>query len=143
MPQFTNQSYLDLELCESPVCIESNTVTTDIIELTIEKQADCNMTVIGGTICYTVTIKNNSDIELETVFRDPLASNLVYITGSFMVDGQHRTPSYDEQTHVLSYPLTLEPHCEVVIRFCVKVYSPTDDLEEQEPPSSEPVLGDE
>ena len=139
MAQFSNQSFLDLELCDSAVSVESNEVVTDIIDLTIEKEADCNMAVIGGTICYTVTIKNNSDIELETIFRDPLASNLVYVQDSFTVDGEPQTPTYDAASHVLSYPLTLDPHCEVVIRFCVKVYAPTNDLNDED---SSDVSGD-
>ena len=123
-----NQTFLDLELCEEAVTVQSNQVETDIIDLTIVKSASCNVALVGGKICYKVTITNNSDVDLEYImFRDPLAPNLTYIEGSFEVDGTPQTPTI--VGNELQYELTIpaieedEPPVPVVITFCVTVDS--------------------
>jgi uncharacterized repeat protein (TIGR01451 family) len=120
MTTLDNQTFLDLELCGDAVTIDSNEVVTEILDIKITKSASCPYTVIGGTICYTVVIENNSDVELvDVVFRDPLAPGLTYATGSFKVNGASEVPEYDN--NILSYILTLPPNSTITIEFCVHV----------------------
>jgi len=117
----TNQSFLDLELCEEVATASSNIVETEIIDLNMIKEANCGYAVVGGKICYTITITNNSAIELvDVVFRDPLPNNLTYVEGSFTVDDDSQTPIIDAN-NVLSYTLTIPSSSTLVIKFCTTV----------------------
>jgi len=117
-----NQTFLDLELCEEAVTVSSNQVETDIIDLQITKTASCNVAVVGGTICYLITIFNNSEVDLEDIlFRDPLAPNLTYKVGSFEVNGTPETPTIIGNE--LQYVLTIPAGETVEIDFCATVTS--------------------
>jgi len=116
-----NQSFLDLELCQEAVTASSNTVETQILDISLIKEASCGYVIAGGKLCYTVKIVNNSDMELtDVVFRDPLPDNLTYVEDSFVVDGEEETPTMDGD-NVLIYTLTVPPNSTVVIEFCVIV----------------------
>ena len=125
----TNQSFLDLELCNGAVSAESNIIETEIIDLQIEKEASCAYAIVGGRICYTVTVTNNSDHSFDDsglgmlTFRDVLASNVRYIDGTFQIDGNDATPTIDAD-NVMTYTFEIPPHESVVITFCVRVVAP-------------------
>jgi len=128
MPTLGNQTFLDLELCEDAITVSSNEVDVDIIDLQITKAASCNMAVVGGEICYTVTIINNSDVDFTEegagtiTFRDPIDSNLSYKDDSFTVSNDLDA----EPTFVgneLTYELSIGAGETVTIAFCVTVIS--------------------
>jgi len=134
MATLGNQTFLDLELCSEGVSVPSNTVTTDIIDLQITKAASCPYMVVGGEICYTVAIVNNSDIDFDDTgtdslgqitFRDPLDSNLSYVPDSFTVDtGDGPEPAIPDVTAgVITYDFNIGAGETVLISFCVKVES--------------------
>jgi len=135
MPIMQNQTFLDLELCEESITINSDIVDVDVIDLTLTKEASCNMVIVGKDVCYTVTIVNNSDVALDTTFRDPLALNTTYVEDSFTVkvgdeEPVGETPSIDGD-NVMTHPLTVPANETVVVEFCVTVDSAT-------PPEPEP-----
>jgi len=131
MPTMQNQSFLDFELCDEAVSVHSEPVDIDVIDLTMTKVASCDKVVVGKDICYTVTIVNNSDVEIDGTFRDPLDENVEYVTGSFKVTVGEDHPIEENPTispeNVMTYPITIPADETVVIEFCVKVASvPTD-----------------
>ncbi|MCL2755498.1 MAG: hypothetical protein FWE45_00385 [Firmicutes bacterium] len=86
--------------------MSSNTTTVEVVDVEITKTASCSWVLKGGVISYCVTLSNQSDIDLvDTLFRDTLNSRLVYVTGSFTVDGVETTPLTSGQT--ISYELDL------------------------------------
>ena len=129
MATLGNITFLDLDLCEETVTIESNEVEVDIIDVEIKKEADCAYAVVGGQICYTITIENRSEVPFndpaigpgQLFFRDPLDENLEYVQGSFTVDGHQRTPTVTNNE--ISYHLDVPATSTVIVRFCVKVLS--------------------
>ncbi|MCL2846467.1 MAG: DUF11 domain-containing protein [Firmicutes bacterium] len=141
-----NQAFLDIELCDEAVIVESEVSETEILDLTITKESDCPYAVIGGTICYTVTITNNTDHTFDgrddtafspLVFRDPLAENLEYIvdTFTFSINGAipptHGTPTIDTDNIMTFDDWTIPPQSTVVVEFCVRVKRPTPPTVEQ------------
>jgi len=126
VPIVKNQSELDFELCDGVETVTSNAATTGIVEITMNKVADCNMALLGGNICYTVTISNTSAAyRLSTTFRDMLPDELQYVDGSFTVNGVQQTPDVDGQEITYTFELLVE---DTVIKFCTKVIAvPTDD----------------
>lgn len=136
MPMQNNQAFLDLELCDVAVSTQSDIVQTDIIDLTVTKTATCGYALVGGTICYTATIENNSDVDFISgddemgciTFRDPLAPNLQYVTGTFTYQigsgvEVPATPNINAD-NVLTYNcLEIPANTTAVVKFCVKVLS--------------------
>ncbi|MCL2796708.1 MAG: DUF11 domain-containing protein [Firmicutes bacterium] len=127
MATLENTSFLDLDLCEEAISVESNEVVTTVIDLSIVKEASCAYVILGKNICYTVTVTNNSDVELlDVMFRDPLPSGLVYVEGSLEVDGTPVEPATTspDLTYLLeSVPAGGEP---VVITFCATAVGNTE-----------------
>lgn len=121
MATLGNTTYLDFDLCEEGVSVESNQAEVNIIDLSLTKVASCSRAVVGGRICYTITISNNCGEEIEDVtFRDPLDSNLEYITGSFEIDGVPTAPTSTAGGVIIYTPMTI-PIDTTVITFCVRV----------------------
>jgi len=132
-----NKVYLDIELCDESVAVESEVNETEVLDLDVVKEADCQYAVYGGQICYTVTITNDTDHTFGNhaddfstlVFRDVLADNLEYIDGSFtyqigtgpIVDDED--PDYQNNTLTFG-DWEIPPHTTVIVRFCVKVNRP-------------------
>ena len=116
-----NFACLEIELCGTEQSIESNETEVDIINLEIKKEADCKYAFCGGTLGYTVTIKNDSDVKLEDLeFKDTLSDNTEYKAGSFKVDGAPKTPVINGKT--ISYKIDeIEAGEEIEITFEVKV----------------------
>jgi len=119
MPTLSNITALDFELCEEAMTVHSNEVETRIIDLKITKSASCAFAIVGGRICYTVTIETNTAIENVT-FRDTLANELEYIAGSFEVNGTPHTPTI--VGNEIQYTFNL-PAGTTVITFCAIVTS--------------------
>jgi len=94
----TNQSSLDLELCNAEVTIVSNEIEVNELDLTMTKTADCAYFVVGSVITFCVEIANGSDIELEDLhWYDVLDDRFTYVDDSFTVDGQPETPTIEGQ----------------------------------------------
>jgi len=132
MPLMQNQTFLDFELCEEAVSVESGITEVDVIDLRISKQASCDMVVVGKDVCYTVTIVNNSDVSLDVTFRDPLDVNAVYVEESFTItvgSGQpvQVEPTIDPVTNIMTHPITIPAGETVVVEFCVTVKLPDED----------------
>jgi len=128
-----NQVFLDVELCGETATTASDPVETDIIDLEVTKTSDCEFALVGGNICYTVTITNYSDVDFITgemggiVIRDPLSSNLEYVPGSFYYTIDGGEPVTDDPnidgSNVLTYTIELAAGETAVVHFCVKVLS--------------------
>jgi len=134
MPTQENQAFLDFELCGDAVNVQSEIATTDIIDLQITKVSNCAYAVVGGNICYTITIFNNSDADFTTgelggiIFRDPLASNVQYVPGSFEYEIGAEPPVQVEpdidSNNVMTYDsLEIPAGDTAIVTFCVKVLS--------------------
>jgi uncharacterized repeat protein (TIGR01451 family) len=136
MPTQENKVFLDITLCNEAVSTASNIVETNIFDLQVTKKSNCPYAVVGGKICYTVTIVNNSDVdfiigEYEAgciIFRDPLANNLEYIGGSFeYVIGSGEPVKVEpdiDSNNVLTYNcLEIPAGKTAIVTFCVKVKS--------------------
>ena len=129
MEKLGNTTFLDFELCEQTVTIESNEAEVDIIDVEVKKEADCAYAVVGGQICYKITVENRSEVQFgdpdlgpgQLFFRDPLDKNLEYVQGSFTVDGHQRTPTVIDNE--INYYLDAPAMSTVIVRFCVKVLS--------------------
>jgi len=108
------------EDCQGPFIFSSNTDTIRILDISITKTPSCNKTVVGGTICYTIIIENNNDIDLEEyLFYDILADNLAYIEGSFFVGTEQIEPAIIGNE--MSYALNIGANQLVTLSFCVIV----------------------
>ena len=137
MSTVLNQTFADVTLCGETVFAESQVVTTDVINLTVEKEASCQYVLVGGRLCYTVTITNDSDVDFTTgelggvIFRDPLAENLTYIPGTFeyTIDCGQPDPVPPVQVeptinsdNVMTYDsLQIPAGCKAIVTFCVTV----------------------
>jgi len=136
MAKQQNQVFAEIELCGEAVSAQSQVSEVDVIDLTINKEADCAYVLVGGNICYTVTITNSSDVDFANdelggvIFRDPLASNVTYVENSFnytINDGSpDPQPVYVEPSinadNVMTYDnIELEAGHSAVVKFCVKV----------------------
>ena len=137
-----NLAFADIELCDEAVSVASEPAEVDIIDLQVTKTADCQYAVVGGKICYTVTIFNNSDVNFVgdreddemggVIFRDPLTSNLEYIPGTFTytIDCGEPDPTpvqvepNIDTDNVMTYDsLEIPAGCTAIVKFCVKVKS--------------------
>jgi len=137
MPIQNNKIFLDLTLCNQAVSAESEIAETDVIDLQITKVSNCEYAVVGGNICYTVTIVNNSDVDFiegddemgGIIFRDPLSLNLKYVLDTFeykigAADPVQVNPDVDPITNVLIYDsLEIPAGITAIVTFCVKVVS--------------------
>jgi len=138
MATLGNQTFLDLELCEAAVTVPSNPVNVDIIDLQITKSASCGMAVVGGEICYTVTIINNSDIDFTEegagtiTFRDPLDSHVTLDETSFMVSNDPEAEPVMVGNEI-TYELSIGAGETVTINFCVTVDSAPEPETEPQP----------
>ena len=131
MPKQQNQLFVNLELCETPVSIGSEVAETDIIDLQVTKVSACPYAVVGGNICYTATIVNNSDVDFITgefgalEISDPLASNVEYVEGSFEYTIGSGEPVQVEPnidvSNVMTYDIEIPAGETAVVTFCVKV----------------------
>ena len=117
---------LDFDMCRDAISVQSNPADTEIIDLQVTKSASRTAVFVGDNICYTVTVFNNSDVDLEELaFSDVLMSNLAYVEGSFEVDGVAVTPTISPDNE-LSYLIPLVAGgATVVVTFCVTVTSLT------------------
>ena len=110
---------MPLSECVGPFVFESNDVETDIVDLQIIKEV-CPYALLGQDICYTVTVLNNSNIDITgLLFSDELADNLTYVAGSFEVDGNFETPMMAD--NIIQYPIDIMAGGEVIIKFCVRM----------------------
>ncbi|MCL2599211.1 MAG: DUF11 domain-containing protein, partial [Firmicutes bacterium] len=89
----------NFDLCDEAIIVASNEAVVEIVDLQIVKEADVPYTVVGKTICYTITVTNHSALNIETLFTDEIQSYLTYIDASFLVDDVPQTP--DIQNNVL------------------------------------------
>ena len=104
MTTITNESNLDLTLCEGEITVTSNSAESEELDLTINKTVNCPYYVVGNKLTYCTTIKNNSEYNFEDLtWRDTLASRLTYVEDSFTVNGTAETPTQDGQE--LSYDI--------------------------------------
>jgi len=142
MSTILNQIFADVNLCGEAVSVQSEVVTTDVINLTVEKEASCKFVLVGHDLCYTVTITNDSDVDFTTeegglggiIFRDPLASNLTYVADSFNYEIDGGEPVFVEPAidgnNVMTYDsIELEAGQTAVVKFCVTVGLPATDNE--------------
>ena len=135
MSKQENKIILNLTLCGEAVSVESLPSETNIIDLTVKKVSDCEYALVGGKICYTVTIFNNSDVDFikgqeemgGIIFRDPLALNLSYVENSFNYEINDEEPIFvepdiDDMTNIMTYDcLEIPANTTAVVKFCVKV----------------------
>jgi len=110
-------------ICDGPFNFESNEVETQILDIAITKIASCDAVLVGGKICFTFAITNNTSNNLEgIVFRDELDENVRYIQDSFEVDGVQQEP--DVLGNLIRYSMDISAGGEPVeIKFCVEVIS--------------------
>ena len=121
-----NHSFLDFNLCEEAIVVQSESVETEVIDITIKKEASCGFVIKGGKICYTITIDNKSDVELEDVtFRDPLDQNLTYEEDSFEVDGHKVQPEIED--NVITHKLNIPAETIIEIKFCAIAFKPEEE----------------
>ena len=128
-----NELFADVQLCGDTASTGSGVVETDIIDLQVTKAAKCDKALVGGRICYTGTIINNSDVDFITgeqgpvTIRDPLASNVEYIAGTFEYTIGSGQPVQDEPdidgNNEMTYELEIPAGETVIVEFCVKVLS--------------------
>ena len=118
-----NKSQVEIEACDETIIIESNTATVNKLRLEVVKTAGCNITAVGHNISYCVAIKNESGVDLQDlVFKDNIDPHTSYVTGSFEVNGQTRTPQV--QGHEITYQIDeIEDDETVTICFRVRVDS--------------------
>jgi len=88
----------------------------------------CPYVLAGGNICYTITVTNNSDVDvLGVLFNDEIPVNTEYITGSFRVNDEVQTPMMAD--NIIQYPIDVLANGSegdsVKIDFCVKVSTGT------------------
>jgi len=137
--QLENRTFADVTLCGQTVSAQSELVSTDIINLTVEKAASCDYVLVGGRLCYTIVITNDSDVDFiegqdelgKIIFRDPLADNLTYVTDSFTIsiNGGTAVPATPTLVgNVLTYDgIELEAGQFATVVFCVIVGLPEED----------------
>jgi len=116
-----NTATLELELCGHKRTIESNETETNIVKLDIKKETNCKFVLAGGVVLYTITISNDSDVDLHDLeFKDTLANNTKYLTGSFKVNGVYVDPDVSGAT--LNYHIDkIKDNEDITITFEVKV----------------------
>jgi len=117
-----NTAELDVVSCdgEEPTTIQSNKEEVEIVDIVVEKTANCPIAFVGGTIQYCITVTNPSLHEFQSTFRDVLDSRLEYVDGSFTVDGTTQTPTISGQE--ISHLVTIPADSTVTICFKVKVH---------------------
>ena len=118
-----NKSQIEIEACDEKIVIASNEEVVHKLHLEVIKTAGCNITAVGHHIKYCVSVKNESNVDLyDLLFKDTIAPHTSYVTGSFRVDGQPKTPIV--QGNTLTYKiLELKNNKTVKICFAVKVDS--------------------
>lgn len=116
-----NKACIELELCGKKETVDSNETETEIIKLEVKKEANCKYVIAGGCIEYTITICNDSDVNLcDLEFKDILAHNTEFKQGSFKVNGISKVATVFN--NILSYKIAeLKENGEIVITFEVKV----------------------
>ena len=126
MSKINNTSELEVEACGEMMTIHSNEVEVDVIDLRVVKTV-CPLTFAGGTIQFCTEITNPSDYPISpAVFRDVLDPRLTYIQGTFLVNGEPRTPTVTNNKLEYVIPV-IEPHSTVLICFKVRVQQDTGD----------------
>jgi len=122
-----NKAFLDVEACEELHEFPSNEVTAEYVNIRITKTQSCRWAFHGGHITYCVKIENLGGAgqwPMPMTFRDVLDSGVQYVTGSFMVNGQSRTPQQTGQTltySILDNDIGYSPDGNITICFTVKV----------------------
>jgi len=107
------------EECFGPFIFESNDVETKIVDLQIIKQT-CPHVLAGRDICYSVTVVNNSDANMSGIlFSDQLDESVVYVAGTFEIDGEFVIPMMAGNT--IQYPIDISTDKPTIIKFCVRV----------------------
>jgi len=128
MANIKNQSIVDIESCEDKIVVVSNEVEVRELQLSVVKTSLCPFAVVGGTIKFCTTIKNNTGVTIhDLVFHDELDENLSYKNGSFTVNGEEEDPIIEGQ--LIKYEIDqIEDDEEITICFKVMVDSfPTED----------------
>lgn len=103
----TNNANISGTYDSSPLTLESNTVTTQLISgITIQKSAD-KQNWLSGDLTYTITIQNNADSNLDSpVLTDVLNPDLIkLVENSVQVDGAIKQYTYEESTGTLTVNL--------------------------------------
>jgi len=99
---------------------ESNIVETEILDITMTKTTGCPLAMVGREVCYTITITNNSPVDVDAMaFRDELDERVIYKDGSFIVDGVAQEPEIID--NVIQCNIDVPMGETVVITFCVTV----------------------
>jgi len=118
-----NKALIEIEACDEIITIESNEETVALLQLEVIKTASCNVTAVGHQIRYCVTIKNESDVDLEDLlFKDELDPRTSYVNGSFTVNGTPATPTVVGHTITYTIP-KIEDDETITICFRVMVES--------------------
>ena len=121
MPNITNTSNLNLELCDESVTIASNEVQSKELDLTFTKTQSCQYFITGGTITYCIEIDNRSDVEFDSLrWFDVLDNRLTYVNNTFTANGAPKTPTINGQEISWSFA-TLHRHERITICFTAKV----------------------
>ena len=103
----TNNANISGTYDSSPLTLESNTVTTQLISgITIQKSAD-KQNWLSGDLTYTITIQNNADSNLDSpVLTDILNPDLIkLVENSVQVDGAIKQYKYEELSGTLTVNL--------------------------------------
>lgn len=103
----TNNANISGTYDSSPLTLESNTVTTQLISgITIQKSAD-KQNWLSGDLTYTITIQNNADSNLDSpVLTDILNPDLIkLVENSVQVDGAIKQYTYEELSGTLTVNL--------------------------------------
>lgn len=103
----TNNANISGTYDSSPLTLESNTVTTQLISgITIQKSVD-KQNWLSGDLTYTITIQNNADSNLDSpVLTDILNPDLIkLVENSVQVDGAIKQYTYEELSGTLTVNL--------------------------------------
>ena len=128
---FTNRASFLFHACEDTEVRESNTVHVDVIDLDcfeVTKTTSCSTVFDGKNVTFCTRIRNTCPDQPTIpgiLFRDILDSHFTYVPGTFTVNGNHRTPIYDDAVHSLEYTILdsdWNPERQIYICFEVTVH---------------------
>lgn|GEM_PF-3451228 len=108
---FTNKASFVFSACGETEVKDSNTVHVDVVDLDcfeVTKTASCSTIFNGKNVTFCARIRNTCPDQPNItgiLFRDILDSHFTYVTDSFTVNGNSRTPIYDNAVNSLEYTI--------------------------------------